>query len=198
MRKRLITAIIALSLALCCLVGVTMAWLMDETPTVENTFTYGDVTITLKESPVDANGQKNGDAVEGTKNSYAMIPGNEYYKDPVVAVAANSETCYLFVKFEEIGDASEYLEYTSTLNTTKGWTLVPGTRNVWYREVVKSTDEQSWHLLEGDKITVNADKVQKDTFNSESTLPALKYTAYAAQKANLTVEQAWALFNTTT
>lgn len=184
MRKKLITAIIALSLALCCLVGVTMAWLMDETPTVENTFTYGDVTITLKESPVDANGQKNGDAAEGTKNSYAMIPGNEYYKDPTVAVDSASEDCYLFVKFEEVGNASTYLTYTSTLTEANGWKLVDGTTNVWYRVVNKADTIRSWELLAGNVITVNATAVTKENMDTAKAA-ALKYTAYAVQKANV-------------
>lgn len=186
MRKKLITAIIALSLALCCLIGVTMAWLMDTTPTVENTFTTGDVEITLKESPLNADGTY-GTPAEGTQNAYQMIPGTEYKKDPTVAVDANSETCYLFVKFEEIGNASTYLTYTSTLTSANGWTQGDGTNipsNVWYREVEKGASERSWALLAGDKITVNATSVTKDNMNTAANA-ALKYTAYAVQKANV-------------
>ena len=197
MRKKLITAIIALSLALCCLVGVTMAWLMDSTPTVKNTFTTGDVEITLKESPLNADGTY-GTPVEGTENAYQMIPGTEYKKDPTVAVDASSETCYLFVKFEEEGDASTYLTYTSTLTSTNGWTQGDGTNipsNVWYRIVEKGDSVRSWALLAGNKITVNATTVTKANMDIAAKA-ALVYTAYAVQKANVVdAAAAWVIVN---
>ena len=44
---------LVLVLLLGCGIGGTIAWLLDTTPTVTNTFTVGKVDLTLVESPYD-------------------------------------------------------------------------------------------------------------------------------------------------
>ena len=201
MRKKLITAIIALSLTLCCLVGGTLAWLTVETKQLTNTFTYGDINITLTESPYDAKKNSYGTPAEGVSNAYPMIPGTTYTKDPVVTVTADSESCYLFVMFEELNGAATYLNYTSTLTTANGWTRGDGTKipsYVWYRTVEKTDTTRSWNLLKDNKITVDANEVTKSTMNTAKDA-SLKFTAYAVQKANVdNAADAWAIINPTT
>ena len=194
MKKKLSFTIIALVLSLVCTVSVTLAWLMDKTPTVTNTFTVGDVTITLTESPLNADGSY-GTPVEGVTNTYKVIPGTKYTKDPKVTVEGGSEACYLFVKFEETGNPADYFDYTSTLTTTAGWTQGSGDipSNVWYREVAASDADQSWNLLAGDAIVVNSEKVTKDNVN-DAAAAKLVYSAYAVQMANVeNVTAAWNL-----
>lgn len=79
-------------------VGVTLAYLTD-TDSVTNTFTVGNVAITLDEAPIG----EDGDAVAGERvkeNKYHLLPGQKYHKDPTVHVDANSEDGWLFVKVE--------------------------------------------------------------------------------------------------
>lgn len=198
--------LLALALVVGGVVGGTIAWLTAQTSTVTNTFTVGDVNITLKESPITVaqNGTVSyGNPAEGVNNAYPVIPGTTYKKDPVVSVVSSadgnvSEDCWLFVKFEESEKASTYLTYTSALTTDNGWTQGNGTdipKTVWYREVKKTAADadKTWHLLVGDTITINAESVTKATM-AEATAQSLTYTAYAAQRANLTVEAAWAQF----
>ena len=83
--KKLVIAIVALSVILCCAIGGTLAYLWDKTTTVTNTFTYGDINITLAE----------------TTSEYKMIPGKTIAKDPYITVDSDSEACYLFLKVEE-------------------------------------------------------------------------------------------------
>ena len=52
MQKKFVISMIALCLCACCLVGVTVAWLTSTTETVTNTFSYGNVKITLDEAKV--------------------------------------------------------------------------------------------------------------------------------------------------
>lgn len=176
MRKKLITAIIALTLALSCLVGVTVAWLYTSTDEVVNTFTPSDIEISLTEDP---------------ERTFQMIPGVSYTKNPVVAVDGikTNVDIYLFVKIEEAG-ATQWLEYTTTLTEANEWYKVPGENNVWYR-VVKTTDTlKEWHILAGDtvKISENLTKDQMPTSN-----PTLTFTAYAIQQVGFnTPEAAWA------
>lgn len=82
----------------------TMAFLTD-TDEVVNTFTVGNVQITLDEADVDEMGtplDKEGKAVEKLAdaervkaNTYKLLPGHTYTKDPTVTVLANSENCYV-------------------------------------------------------------------------------------------------------
>ena len=91
-----------LSLALCAVllvagtVATTVAYLTSTTEVVNNTFTVGNVSITLDEADVDVYGVKNG-TTRDTTNQYKLIPGHKYVKDPTIHVGATSEDVLLFV-----------------------------------------------------------------------------------------------------
>ncbi len=92
----------ALVLACCAVllvvttVFVTVAYLTD-TDTVTNTFTVGNVSITLDEAKVGTDGKKiDGEGAERVKtNSYKLVPGRVVDKDPTVTVLSGSETAYI-------------------------------------------------------------------------------------------------------
>lgn len=100
--------IMLLALCMVALIAVsvlgTMAYLTSK-DTVTNTFTVGKVSITLDEAKVNDNGQpidKNKAVVENPalaervkSNSYKLMPGHTYTKDPTVTVLANSEEAYV-------------------------------------------------------------------------------------------------------
>lgn len=71
----------------------TLAYLAD-TASAKNTFTVGKVDIDLDETDVDIMGKKDGDA-RVTANSYKLLPGLTYTKDPVVHVLKGSEKAYV-------------------------------------------------------------------------------------------------------
>ena len=107
MKKKILTAL-ALIIAAAALVVVsvlgTMAYLTSSSA-VSNTFTVGNVGIQMFESKVDSNGKKidddaniNGSMKDSDGNSYHLIPGTTYDKDPTIYVDANSDSSYLFVK----------------------------------------------------------------------------------------------------
>ena len=184
-KKILLASIVALSLALLVAVGGSIAWLFQSTETITNTFTVGDLGITLTETPNN-----------GTTWSAQMIPGKVYSKDPVVTVLRpeTNVDIYLYVKFEEKNNSNTYINYVSTLTQDNGWTQGDGTNipsDVWYR-TVKATDTiVSWNLLEGNTITINGETVQKDTFDGVTALPELVYTAYAIQTEGFTEITGW-------
>ena len=194
MKKKLMT-VLALVLVVAMSVAGTIAFLTDTTDPITNTFTVGKVDITLTETfNTDTDGDQENDAWKAQ-----LIPGTTYAKDPVVTVTADSEDCWLFVKFEEKNDAATYLNYTSNLTTENGWTKGNGTdipANVWYRAVPKAATNTSFQLLAGDNtyptgcISVK-DNVTKDNMAAASAAE-LVYTAYACQSANMSVEAAWA------
>ena len=167
MKKAVITAV-ALTLVLCLAVGGTLAYLTAKTDPVTNTFTAGDVNITLEE----------------TKKDFKMVPGSEIDKDPKVTVVAGSEDCYLFVKIEKSTNLDTYISYA----VAEGWIPVAGQTGVYYREA-KAGD--SFSVLANDKVTVKPEVTKAQMEDAKTTAPTLTFTAYAAQKANLDVATAW-------
>lgn len=194
MKKKYIALVLAFVLVAALSVGGTLAWLTATSGPVKNTFTTAGIDITLTETfNTDSNNDGTNDKWEAQ-----MIPGYSYTKDPKVTVSANSEDCYLFVKFEETNNPSTYLTYTSTLTAANGWTQGDGTNipvNVWYRKVMKSDTNRSWDLLSGNTVSVK-DTVTKNNMATAATA-TLTYTAYASQLykssgVEFTAAEAWA------
>lgn len=89
--KALLLTLCAVLLVAASVLG-TMAYLTS-TDTVTNTFTIGKVEITLDETDVT---NPNGPRVQA--NSYKLMPGTTYTKDPTVTVKAGSEESYVRMK----------------------------------------------------------------------------------------------------
>ena len=185
--KKTIAVLVAISMLFGCVVGGTIAWLMDNTTTVTNTFTNSDVDIELSEG-VDTD--KDG------AHSFKMIPGHTITKDPLVTVKADSEVCLAFVKVEELNGFSSYMTY----EMADGWIALDATNNpgVYYREVAYTNADQSFPVLKNNTVTVKntVTKSDMDTVEAATNKPQLKVTAYAMQlmKDNttpFTPAQAW-------
>ena len=89
--KALLLTLCAVLLVAASVLG-TMAYLTS-TDTVTNTFTVGKVEITLDETDVT---NPTGPRVKA--NSYKLMPGTTYTKDPTVTVKAGSEESYVRMK----------------------------------------------------------------------------------------------------
>lgn len=94
--KALLLTLCAVLLVAASVLG-TMAYLTS-TAKVENTFTIGKVEIKLDEAKVNADGIPVEGADRVTANSYKLMPGNTYTKDPTVTVKAGSEESYVRMK----------------------------------------------------------------------------------------------------
>ena len=93
----------ALLLTLCAVLLVTASVLgtmayLTSTDKVENTFTVGNVKITLDEAKVEADGTAVTPAERVKENNYKLLPGHTYTKDPTVTVKAGSESSYVRMK----------------------------------------------------------------------------------------------------
>lgn len=167
-------------------IGGTVAWLTAKTDPVVNTFTYGDINIELKET---------------TGKNYKIIPGVDIEKDPKVTVKAGSEACWLFVKIEE-ANWPTFVEADGTTkkiayNVATNWTALTGQDGVYYREVGAVTEDTTFKVLAGDRVTVS-ENLTKDDLETITTTnqPKLTFTAYAVQKDGITsVTDAWAKVN---
>ena len=94
--KALLLTLCAVLLIAASVLG-TMAYLTS-TAKVENTFTIGKVEIKLDEAKVTADGIPVEGAARVTANSYKLMPGTTYTKDPTVTVKAGSEESYVRMK----------------------------------------------------------------------------------------------------
>ena len=72
----------------------TMAYLTAEDKVV-NTFTVGDVKIKLDEAKANTDGTPVAGAERVQANSYKLLPGHTYAKDPMVTVIGDSEESYI-------------------------------------------------------------------------------------------------------
>ena len=90
--KPLVLALCAVLLVVGTILG-TVAYLQD-TASVVNTFTVGNVHLKLDEAVVDEKGEPTGGRTE-TGNAYHLLPGETYTKDPTVTVLKDSEESYV-------------------------------------------------------------------------------------------------------
>lgn len=183
--KKLVVAVVALSLALVTVVGGTLAWLVSTTEEVKNTFTVGGIEITLDEAKVDVYGAVDG-ATRVTKNVYKLVPNGSYIKDPTVHVAANNEKCYVFVKVDNgIEEFEAEGETTIAKQIEKNdWTSLSGVTNVFYKVVEASNSETDLIVFSSFVISEEVDKEKLATIvtdGEEGTVTAVTVQAYAIQ-----------------
>lgn len=127
-KKAIIAALCAGTLVVGSVAG-TMAYLTS-TDEVVNTFTVGNVKITLDETDTD---NSTPDAERDQANSYKLMPGHTYTKDPKIHVASGSEDCYLFVEVANEITAIEAEGNTTVAAqmTAKGWTAIDTTNGIY-------------------------------------------------------------------
>lgn len=189
--KALLLTLCAVLLVAASVLG-TMAYLTS-TDEVQNTFTVGQVQITLDEKDTD---NSTPDADRDKANAYHLLPGNEYEKDPTVHVNAVSEDSWIFVKVEngiaafEAATSTEENGYKSISDqiTANGWTALDGVANVYYKPYTKSATGSDLIVFSNFKIADTANDVQ-----GWATLNAtVNITAYAVQKDGFdTASAAW-------
>ena len=132
MKKKILKALAIVGCAVLLVAGSiagTFAYLTSLTGTVTNTFTAGNVKITLDEAIVDEYGNViTGDGAGRTSEgrTYKLIPGHEYVKDPTIHVSGDSEDCWLFVKINNGISAVETDGATTIANqmSSGGWSVI--------------------------------------------------------------------------
>ena len=207
----------ALLLTLCAVLLVTASMLgtmayLTSTASVENTFTVGSVAIKLDEAKANPDGSLVGNADRVKANSYKLLPGHTYNKDPMVTVLSGSEPSYVkmtvtFSKANELDAifASTGADLTSIFKgydsanwiykgNTKDETKNTRTYEFWYKEAVGApTADLALDAL-FDSITVPGaiTNAQLETIEG-MTITVNAYAIQADGFAN--AEAAWAAFD---
>ena len=187
----------------------TYAYLTDSA-SVTNTFTVGNVGIALSET---------------TGDKYKMVPGVAIDKDPIVTVEKGSEDCWVFLKVDKMGgnvtvgegsnaksyDFDDFIAYQID---SHNWTELKlagiDVDGVYYTKYESRDDDIKIKVLGEGSETENGytvswglnqvatkASVTKDMMDAltDTTLPQLKFTAYAVQYAGFEDKpaDAWAV-----
>lgn len=163
----------------------TLAYLTDS-EAVTNTFTVGQVHITLDELDVD--NSTPGENDRDTANTYHLLPGQTYVKDPTIHVSADSEDCYLFVKVEngianiETKTGKTVADQMEALN----WVKVEDVDNLYV--LAKGEGADKYAISKGGNVevfktfTIDGDSVDNNLIAQYKDAKII-VTAYAVQKA---------------
>ena len=196
----------ALLLALCAVLVVggsilgTLAYLTD-TETVTNTFTVGDIRITLDEAVTNTEGKPmKGNTLAATVaeadrtsegNEYHLLSGLTYTKDPVLTVEGGSESCYIYIQVDNGILALETVGTTSIAEQIKanGWTELEGVENVYWKSHSQSAADTKYATFTN--FTIDGDKVDGAMLSTYQGA-TVTVTGYAVQKAGLSdAKAAW-------
>ena len=158
-------------------VAATVAYLTMKTSTVENTFTSGNIEITLVQ--------------ESQLNVPKMVPGQKFTVNPRVTVTGESESCYLFIKIKKSDNFDDFFSYEVVTGET-GWTPLDDVSGVYYREVNYNVADQVFDVIADDQITARVDCTKQQYTELGGTPFNLSFTAYAVQKVGFAnAEAAW-------
>ena len=155
-KKALLLTLCAVLLVAASVLG-TMAYLTS-TDEVQNTFTVGQVSIKLDEAKANTDGTLVEGADRVKANSYKLLPGHTYAKDPMVTVLNGSESSYIkmTVTFSKANELDAIFDPDGATLTTifngydsSNWTYKGNTKNAaddtrtyefWYKEAVAAPD----------------------------------------------------------
>ena len=186
-KKALLTVLCALLLVVASVMG-TLAYLQDS-ESVTNTFTVGNVDIMLDEA--DLSTPAADDRTEDG-NSYKIYPGQTYTKDPTVTVLEGSDESYvrMIVTITDLADVKAVFGTDPTTNYflpqyfVQGWDpTVWVTTNVVDEDVVNNTATYEFRYFE----TVDATDGKLDALFDSFKIPETVTNEQIAKLADMKI-----------
>lgn len=183
MKKKILTAALAVCMLATLVIGMSLAYFTD-TESKTNTFTVGNVDITLTEPGWL------GDSADAVR----LIPGKTIAKDPTIKVAEGSQTAYTFMKVQLSPDFRKLIKDWATAQKVSDPKEMI---SAWFSSTVKpkimAADIEKGYVILGvlspkaagesvtyfDKVTVPA-TVTQDMIKANGTY-SIVITAYAIQ-----------------
>lgn len=154
MKKKITAIFLCVALVAIAIVGASLAYFTD-TKTATNTFTMGDVKITLDETSV-----ANPDGPRVTSNTYNTYPGAVVTKDPIVHNTGKN-AAWIRAKVEVKGwvtNREKYPNYMAGELVDSLQYLIDGLGEGW--SVVSATaanEDVTFVLMYADKLAAGAD-----------------------------------------
>ena len=141
MKKKILVACLCVALAVLTIAGTTLAYLTSQDKVV-NTFTVGNVQIKLDEAKANTDGSLyDQGSTRVQANSYKLIPGHTYAKDPMVTVLKGSE--------------KSYIKMTVTFSMAKELDAIFAPTGAPLTSIFKGYDSDNWIAKGNTKDTAN-------------------------------------------
>lgn len=167
---KLIPLVVAVTLVVGVAIGGTVAYIVNKSNTITNTFTVGDVKLELTET----------DSPSGSTGShiYEMTPKAKITKDAKITIKQGSVAHWLFVKIDSSDSLSNFIEY----KVSNGWEQLDSNSGVYYQKrEAQTTGDVSLSVFQDDQVeTKNFTRDQIDAINNVN--PTMTITAYAIQQ----------------
>ncbi len=210
--KRTLITVLAMLLVCIISVSVTFAYLYDKSKSVVNTFSVGNVEISLDEVDVD-NDSNTADNVtingqtRDLANKYKLTSGATLSKDPTVHVSKYSEESYIFVEVVISDDVAAVLDTANITDqmTTNGWTKLEGDIYYYNETVTGLGKPNNVDLPVFTTITVKSTATGDELVNAAADGQSITITAYAIQADTIkdagkahaaNAQAAWSALNT--
>lgn len=194
-KKSFLLAALAIVLVAALAVGGTYAWLTSRTNPVVNTFTVGNVSITLDEARVQKDAETSTwstTAARVQRNDYeGVYPGAVLPKDPTVHVAAGSEDALVYVLIQDAlnaavpGSADYTIGSAWTAVNTAGYAAPQGAPAQVYR--YSAAAHAGDDLVVFDGVTISGAMTAEQMARLDGTITV---TAFAVQANGLDAAQA--------
>ena len=186
MKKKLTAIFLCVALVAIAVAGATLAYFTDETAKVENTFSLGNVKITLTEPAWD----KEGD--------HTLYPGKTFDKDPTITLTDKSMDSYVFLKMEitnykelayiMAADASKQnvkgYKMPDNFSAANFWAMYQGNDKATFQEILgrwfTGIKHWDWEVLnveqdeQQDVLTLTMAYIGGDTTNGVANGPVVK------------------------
>ena len=194
--KRTLITVLAMLLVCVLSVSATLAYLFKQSETVTNTFSVGNVDISLDEADVD---NSTPDKDRDTENKYKLTSGATLAKDPTVHVSKYSEESYIFVKVVVTDAVKNVLVDDSDTGSiasqmASNWKPLDGEANVYYyKDTVSGLNpDGTAGNKEVDLVVFNTISVKKSATGAQLAQAAvagesISVTAYAIQADTIKV-----------
>lgn len=168
--KKVVAILLAIVLLMGVAIGGTIAYLVDSTTEVTNTFAVGKIDISLDEDH---------------KDGFTVVPGGSDPKDPVVTVAKDSEKCYVYVSVTNNLVIGNDTVATLNIDSTK-WTAVGsnGNETVYKYTSVVDASTAAQELPVFTTVSYDGAKITEENINTLEN-KTIVVQAYAHQAENL-------------
>lgn len=194
--KRTLITVLAMLLVCVLSVTATLAYITTKSDTVKNTFTIGNVAITLDEAKVGPDGKAIPTEDRVRENKYKLVAGKTYDKDPTVHIDAGSENAWVVVKVEidesvaAVIDVNNITSQIVPAQNAKWVSVGTGSATVKYY-AYKTESKAGDDLVVFETITTKSTATSTD-FTKITDEDAIEITAYAVQADGITnYTEAW-------
>lgn len=187
-KKVFVTVLCAVLLVAASVLG-TMAYLTSNDEVV-NTFTVGNVQIKLDEAKANTDGSLSDNGATRVKaNSYKLLPGHTYNKDPMVTVLKGSESSY--VKMTVTFSHANELDAIFAPNGANMTSIFNGyDSNTWiYKGNVKDTaaNTRTYEFWYEETVAAPTADVELDALFDSITVPGTITNKQLATIQNMTI-----------